>query len=191
MRYYTSPHSFKCFTLVKYCGFPNHPLYEYLVNVYFPEFTEPQLMNALNIIWNFTSLSYLETTYGQDWHPDYENCRYYADVIREPDYRTTIVSEHHPRCMECVHRFLNTNLAEFFRGYVKFYFNGDLENLNAKYQRALDNNHIMVAYCIYAFYHPENSFVSISETFDYFVYYNPDHVNLILFINKMYLENLQ
>jgi hypothetical protein len=187
MRYHTSRHSFKCFTLFKYCGFPSNSMFEYFLT-YFPSYSRSQILNALDIIWNFTSVSYLQLTYGQDWHPDYEKRRYYCDIIREPDYRASTLSEHHPSAMTHIHNILNLNVAEFFRGYIKYKL-GDVSDLNEAYNQFIDNEEYLVAYCLYAFYHPENS--NITSTFTYNAFYNPDHTNIDNFLNKMYRHNLQ
>ena len=189
MRYYTSPYSFKCFTLVKYCGFPTGDLYMYLINTYFREYSTAELLNALDIVWNFTSVSYLDITYGQNWHPDYESMRYNCDILREPDYRTSTRRQHNPSALSDIHTFLNTNVAEFFRGYLK-YISRDTVDLASLYNSSIDNGNYLIAFCIYGFYHPENSSVS-DDSFDYRIYYNPDHTNIIDFFNKMYRHNLQ
>lgn len=187
MRYHTSPYSFKCFTLFKYCGFPSGSLYDYFLT-YFPLYDEPEIINALDIIWNFTSISYLETTYDQDWHPEYEQRRYRCEVVREPYYRTSTTLRHHPRTMTHIHNILNLNVAEFFRDYVKYELT-DLSDLNDCYSRASHNSEYLLAYCLYAFYHPENS--NINETYTYTAFYNPEHYNIDRFLNNMYSHNLQ
>lgn len=187
MRYHTSRYSFKCFTLFKYCGFPSSTMYQYLLT-YFPLYEEPEIINALDIIWNFTSISYLETTFAQNWHPEYEQCEYHYNIIREPDYRTSTTLRHHPRAMTHIHNLLNLNVADFFRGYVKYELS-DLSDLNDCYNRALDNEQYMLAYSLYAFYHPENS--NITDLMTHNAFYNPDHINIDDFLSRMYRHNLQ